>query len=145
MQRIIRLGTVMALAFFGMAGVTSGQQPMPVGLEEAQIPGGQPKLEITKQPVANNLQQVTIEFKWTDNTGIEKVEIRMLKKDNNGNFKTEVGKKTINTNEPTASSITKMFPDNVQPANTKVKIEITTKAMDGTVIKTVTSNEVTLP
>jgi hypothetical protein len=47
MLLIIRLGTVMALAFFGMAGVTLGQPPVPGGNEEPPIPGCGPTLEIT--------------------------------------------------------------------------------------------------
>jgi hypothetical protein len=80
MQRMFQLNTMMALAFFGMAGVALSQPPIPGPIEEAPIPGDGPTLKIIKQPVANNLQQVTIEFKWTDNTGIAKVKIKMLKK-----------------------------------------------------------------
>lgn len=145
MQRIIRLGMMASLAFVGTAGVTLGHSPIPNGSNNTPLPECGPTLEITMQPVANNLHQVFIKFEWTDNTGIEEIEIKMLKKDSDGNYTIEVGDKTITTIVPTSSTEAQMFPANAQPANTKVRIKITTKAMDGTVIKTVTSNQVTLP
>lgn len=66
------------MSIYGASGSSFGQIPMPGGNEESPSVECGPTLEITKQPVASPLQQVTIEFKWSDNTGIDKVVVKML-------------------------------------------------------------------
>ena len=100
---------------------------------------------ITKQPTSSAQQQVTTELKWTNNANIKKIKVRMLKKDTCGAYTVEIGSKTITTMQATSSTTNPFDPNPTQAANTKVKIEIKTYAMDGTLIKEKTSDVVTLP
>ncbi len=69
----------------------------------------------------------------------------MFKKDACNNYTVEVGEKVITTMVATSSTVNKILPTNNQPANTKVKLVITSYDMNGVEIKSKTTNVVTLP
>ena len=142
----------LAIAVCGGSGVASAQLPPPTPVTPPtpipidDVPAcAPPTLVILQQPAVTNGQRVTTEIQWGNNTGIKEVKMRMLRKDDDGNYTVEVGTTNFETMAVSAKAVKIVGPTDTQPANTKVKIEIKTYAMDGTLIKTKVSDVVTLP
>ena len=99
---------------FGYNGSTS----------DPTIEPASPSITITSGPTANQLQIVSVDFKWKDNIGISKIVVTLYKKDSSGNYTSSIATKTINTTNSDGTSITTITPDSSQSQNTPVKVVI---------------------